>query len=100
MPLFRCTKCGCVENSAYGYFWMAKLEQKPPLCSECDPEIGEWHGKFEKRSAVGQVVTSDGQLFHPNSVEELPQSIKERIIGIYAADGTILPYKPGGEPHA
>lgn len=49
MPLFKCSECGCVENTALSNFWpdtaMGKL---PPLCSECDPKIGKWHSEFPK----------------------------------------------------
>ncbi len=48
MSAFRCEKCGCIENTAVcGYWW--KEENKPALCSECDPEFGKWHGFFPKR---------------------------------------------------
>ena len=48
MPLFKCSKCGCVENTACYNYWM-RVHKKEPLCSECDPEIGKWHGHFPKR---------------------------------------------------
>jgi len=69
MPLFKCSKCGCVDNSALGFYWDKHFskrykwpeELKPyygkPLCCECAPqffidgtktEYGKWHGKFEK----------------------------------------------------
>ena len=48
MPLFECETCHCVDNTAVGGFWTAMMENKPQLCSECDPEIGKWHGKFAK----------------------------------------------------
>ena len=43
------------------------------LCSECDPEIGAWHGKFPKRSAVGMLVGRDGFLYvePPKHIEVL-----------------------------
>ncbi len=47
MSLFRCEKCGCIENTAMcGYWWK---EEKPALCSECDPKFGKWHNCFPKR---------------------------------------------------
>ncbi len=49
MSLFKCQKCGCKENTACCNFHIAAYEDKEALCSECDPEIGEWHGKFEKK---------------------------------------------------
>ena len=43
MPLFLCTKCGCLENTALGDYWC----KEKPLCSECG--FGKWHGEFKKR---------------------------------------------------
>lgn len=53
MPLFACTKCGCADNTAAALnFWPEYFaNNKPPLCSECDPEQAEWHGYFPKQSA-------------------------------------------------
>jgi hypothetical protein len=51
MPLFKCSNCGCCENTALSNYWIDTMsrERKPALCSECDPRIGKWHGKFEKQ---------------------------------------------------
>jgi hypothetical protein len=49
MSLFRCEKCGAVENTALCLFWMRG--DGPALCSECDPELGQWHGIFPKEDA-------------------------------------------------
>lgn len=51
MPLFACTKCRAVENTACGDYWMNAGRGKPVLCSECSPLIGKWHGRFPKESA-------------------------------------------------
>lgn len=54
MPLFNCTSCSTVENTALSNYW-ADLYQRDqsvpfnPLCSKCDPRIGEWHGRFPRR---------------------------------------------------
>lgn len=49
MPLFVCDNCGCIENTALSMFWLNNLDLNPKdLCSECDPRIGKWHGKFPK----------------------------------------------------
>lgn len=54
MPLFRCTGCGCVENTAVGDFWN---NRSAPKCSECS--TGKWHGRFEK-------VQADPNLWEPD----------------------------------
>jgi len=63
MPIFKCTKCGCVENTAVCNYWNRK-QGSEPLCSACDPEIGQWHNKFPQISAnhSGYVEKSDGFL--------------------------------------
>lgn len=70
MGLYKCEKCGCVENTALGWYWTASLladdcdwsevgeEYKgKKLCSECAPKkykdgkptgFGKWHGHFPK----------------------------------------------------
>lgn len=69
MPLYMCTKCGLVENTALGGFWRQQMEaveagkKHDPLCSACDPEIGAWHGSFPQRSAAGYVQTKGGHLY-------------------------------------
>jgi len=61
MPLFKCEKCGCVENTALSNYWTRDFTtddpvigqpspmKNPALCSECDPQIGRWHGEFPRR---------------------------------------------------
>ena len=51
MPLFECDNCGVVDNTALGNFWEAQMERKPQLCTQCDPEIKKWHGRFERTLA-------------------------------------------------
>ena len=53
MPLFECSNCHGIENTATSnYWWDVHHEGKPALCSKCDPAIGEWHGHFEQRPAA------------------------------------------------
>ena len=70
MPLFKCEKCGCVENTATSNYWTADLEGQPKLCSECDPEIGKWHGQFSKDSATGWKLGSDGFLYSEEETKD------------------------------
>jgi hypothetical protein len=69
MPVFRCEKCGCMENTALCHYW-SRFQGRdkpnlPALCSECDPGIGKWHGRFEKKPATGMLVGNDGFLYGP-----------------------------------
>lgn len=58
MGCFRCLKCGCIENTAVSNYWSGSH-----LCSECDPQIGKWHGRFEKKSAIGMMQSKSGLLY-------------------------------------
>jgi hypothetical protein len=82
MPLFSCSSCKCIENTACCNYWDDVISNKPVLCSECDPEIKKWHGTFEKRSAVGMCVDNKGHLWSQENVESktFPKHIK--ITGI------------------
>jgi hypothetical protein len=52
MALFECEKCGCGDNTAITNAFQYKLQNKPLLCSECDPAIDGWHGRFIRRPAA------------------------------------------------
>jgi hypothetical protein len=71
MPLFVCDECGCVENTALGFYWgkghiKFKDEEKndKALCSECMPKefsdgsiyekAGKWHDIFKKEKWDGE----------------------------------------------
>jgi hypothetical protein len=77
MSAFRCTKCGCMENTATSNYWSQKypstengepLPEKQQLCSQCDPTIGKWHGIFPRQSAKGRMLASDGFLYGKEDV--------------------------------
>lgn len=70
MSLYQCAGCGCVENTALSDYWHRKLEGLPLLCSECDPDIGMWHGQFDKRSAAGYLIDQSGNLWRTQ--EQVP----------------------------
>lgn len=55
MPLFRCDKCGVIENTALGKFW----GEKEKLCSQCG--FGKWHGKFKRTKKIpkGEVLMNN-----------------------------------------
>lgn len=49
MPLFNCSKCGVVENTALTLCsWTYKSSDKPMLCSQCCPEQKKWHKRFKR----------------------------------------------------
>lgn len=71
MPIFVCSQCLCMENTAVSeyFFQVTRKPPQEPLCSECNPRIGQWHGRFEKKSAVGFIEASDHFLYGPAAFE-------------------------------
>lgn len=68
MPLFICSNCGCVDNTALNNFWIRQAHKKPALCAECDPDIGKWHECFDKRPATeAEKASVDKQGLFRNS---------------------------------
>ena len=68
MSIYRCSSCGCVENTAVSnYVQRVLLNKLPALCSECDPEIGKWHGRFKRFKPEDEnlVEGPDGYLYDP-----------------------------------
>ena len=66
MPLFECSKCHAVENTATTQkFWWNRANDLPVLCSECGD--GKWHGIFPKKpvSETSYVTNSQGFLEPP-----------------------------------
>jgi hypothetical protein len=69
MPLFPCSKCNCIEDTALCHYWSARLRQTSAICSACDPTIGKWHGEFPQESAQGWISDRTGFLLDKGSVE-------------------------------
>jgi hypothetical protein len=59
MPLFECSRCKGVDNTALGSFWQYHSKGVPPLCVEC--ETGTWHGVFPKKTAEERGLVPDGR---------------------------------------
>jgi hypothetical protein len=68
MSLFRCTRCDTIDNTALGgYHAQANGAAHAPLCSACDPEIGQWHGEFPRRVVTAEWLTCPrGTLWLPH----------------------------------
>ena len=69
MPLFPCSKCNCIEDTALCHYWSARLRQTSAVCSACDPTISKWHGEFPKESAQGWSGDRSGFLLDKRAVE-------------------------------
>lgn len=112
MPLFMCTRCGCIENTATSEYWaqqMAAYEAETPfepLCSEHNPAIGRWHNQFPRRSAAGYVTDKRGFIYSREETEDyfkdhgpfkpvvLPASAQEAA----AASAPEIPADPASVP--
>jgi hypothetical protein len=101
MATFRCSKCGCNDDTALCNYWSARVRDIPPVCSACDPKIGKWHGQFARLFGTFLVTPS------PEPPREALASLVGRLRlaevglnGIGAAGGTfefddpIPSYKP------
>lgn len=72
MPLFKCSKCGCIENTAVGDYWIrVNRDGKEPLCSECS--FGKWHDEFPKQTPeeLGMIKYTDGFYWTPEQIKQL-----------------------------
>lgn len=85
MPLFECTQCHVVDNTAVGNFWWRLHDKKPMLCCECDPDINKWHGHFP-RTQYGEYVRKYGAksveypvVTAPDGTEGLPCNISDLL---------------------
>ena len=96
MPLYRCQTCGCVENSALGFYWSRDHTMWPApyrgkeLCSQHGPPEdiyhnptpwGKWHGQFAQRSASGMLIDQHGHLWTPEQVENHLLPLAYYIVG-------------------
>jgi hypothetical protein len=78
MPLFMCTKCGTVDNTATSGYWAQQADALvnnadfKPLCSACHPEIGCWHNLFPRRSAEGYKQDRRGFLYRIEELATVP----------------------------
>lgn len=65
MPLFKCSACGSMDNTALTNWAMrVGMHKLPPLCSACDPAIGEWHREFPR-------VVWDEKIHGPHDIERM-----------------------------
>lgn len=66
VPLFECSQCGVIENTAVTpESWGNLCDKKPMRCSQC--ATGKWHDLFPRRQfeGSGYVRNGDWRLEHP-----------------------------------
>lgn len=94
MPAFVCDECGCVDNTASGFYWGYAMGMQSTayrdwfedetknckaLCAECCPttfkdgrptKLGVWHNKFPKKKWDGKVeVLNRKKLKHVKDLD-------------------------------
>lgn len=62
MALFRCSRCGCEDDTALCHYWAARLRETPAVCSVCDPKIGKWHGEFPQNLDTPNAASPTGAV--------------------------------------
>lgn len=60
-PLLRCTKCGHLDSAEYSNIGINGV------CSLCDPDIGCWHNRFERKLPA-------------SSNDPIPDSVVDRVL--------------------
>ena len=64
MPLFECSQCHCIENTACSSEgWAPEQDGQSRRCSECAD--GKWHGLFPKRPFQGSGYVKNGWRLQP-----------------------------------
>jgi len=63
MPLFKCEKCGVIENTA---LTLCSWSAGKKLCSECCPKQKKWHNRFEK---TYQMPKGEKDIFKDHETE-------------------------------
>jgi hypothetical protein len=59
-----------------------ELKDAVILCSQCDPEIGKWHGSFPRTAAKGFILCSDGFLYSKENVASIDFDTRSKIQGL------------------
>ena len=81
MPVFVCSKCGCIDNTVTADYWWQGYDtgSKPekPLCAQCNPEIGKWHGEFERRPLRPDEVVGPDDFVYDKGDPYLERLLKE-----------------------
>jgi hypothetical protein len=93
MATFRCSKCGCDEDTAFCNYWSDRVRDIPPACSACDPRIGKWHGQFPRLFGVFLVTPSPGPTPRPREalarlVGRLAEAGHDRTAKCFAKAGS------------
>lgn len=78
MPLFKCTKCGCIDNTAAaGSYWQ---DRENAQCAECF--TGKWHDLFPKETPKEKGLIPDPHFppFYasPKNIEMVAKERKRR----------------------
>ncbi len=114
MATFRCSSCGCDDDSALCNYWSDRVRDIPPVCSACDPRIGRWHGQFPRlfgpflmtpdpmvrprellASLVRRLTLSESAFNDPTTESDHPANTGIPVLGDeFCFDDPVPAYKP------
>jgi hypothetical protein len=77
VAIFKCSKCGCDDDTALCNYWSARLQELPVLCAACDPKIGKWHGEFPRRYETPRAVNPTSAVKDLVGLTRLAEARKE-----------------------
>jgi hypothetical protein len=77
VAIFRCSKCGCDEDTALCNYWSSRLQEQPIVCSACDPKIGKWHDEFPQKCELTNAMTSSSAVKKPVGLTTLAEAARE-----------------------
>lgn len=106
MSLYQCDNCGCVENTACGFYHMRNMEKlvRPAyrgkaLCSACGPKTfpsgeetgyGKWHGRFTRKFyLLGSLYTDQQGNVKVRATDEYPTR-EDELIEITLDNGQLV----------
>jgi hypothetical protein len=75
VPIFQCSRCGVLENTALGAYWLNRGQGKAVLCSLCD--TGRWHEAFPRKTpAEANYEQHPNGFWSPrkDNIEKVPAS--------------------------
>lgn len=79
MPIFECSSCHVADNTAVTNFAWRHHNNEPALCSQCDPDIGKWHGWFERKQASEfNPIEIDYPIVDGKTVDRFMQNVAAR----------------------
>lgn len=85
MPLFTCSKCETIENTALADYWIQVYAKKQkPICHKC--KTGKWHNKFQQKKATIEEILKGDIIYFEHFKDA--HIVKEKMIDFITNDDT------------